>query len=95
MILTEHKKLLDMAPADLGLGQILALQILCADLIETLQREQACVDYYADSMNWRDWADDEYDNSVIVPKDLSVPEGLCDRRGGKFARETRAMRGRQ
>jgi len=63
-----------------------------AQLIERLAEAEKALEWYANPLSW-DWHKQQVEvvedsaNATIHDSDCSVPEQLCDARGGKRARE--------
>lgn len=43
--------------------------------------------YYANPVHWNDSGNLDYDMTTIDYEDAAIPEGYCDNRGGKLARQ--------
>lgn len=56
-------------------------------MLNRLSKGIEVANFYADDLNWDDSGESEIINDIIDHTDLSVPDGLCDPRGGKRARE--------
>ena len=83
----EAMKWRDWQTCDLIADEHLALVEEITKLKEALREAVEVVGFYADASNWHDSQDRDYDHLDIDQSDASAPEGYCDRRGGRRARE--------